>query len=248
MSDIQPVCNQKILVVVAHPDDAEAFCGGTIAKAIQRGNEVTVVICTNGDRGSHDRQVRPSELVHQRQYEQDQARGILGITDVIWLGYRDGELALTGDLRERIIRIIRQEQPTIILTFDPWKHYEFHPDHRTVGFVTGEARMLADLPWICPELTLEGLIPWHVPELYLFSPQEPNHWVDISSTVDLKVMSLAAHRNQNDFILYEEDKQVFIRQIKSKPKQQGKRAGALTQKRFTRLTPQSTCQLYMAKG
>ncbi|OGN94893.1 MAG: hypothetical protein A2Z71_06265 [Chloroflexi bacterium RBG_13_50_21] len=226
MSDIPLVSNKNILVVVAHPDDAESFCGGTIAKIVQRGNRVTVVICTNGDRGSHNSQIRPSDLVQVRQLEQDRARKILGIKDVIWLGYRDGELATVSDLRERIIRVIRQQQPTIIVSFDPWKHYEFHPDHRVVGFMTGEARMLADLPWICPEFTLEGLIPWHVPELYLFSSQEPNHWVDISSTIELKVKSRLAHRSQNDFILCEEDRQTFIRQIKTKAEEAGKACGS----------------------
>lgn len=225
MNAVTLVNDENILVVVAHPDDAESFCGGTIAKLVQRGNQVTVVICTNGDRGSHDRQVRPGDLVHLRQLEQDDARKILGIKEIIWLGYRDGELAMVSDLRERIIRLIRQQQPAIIITFDPWKHYEFHPDHRAVGFITGEARMLADLPWICPEFTLEGLAPWHVPELYLFSPQEPNHWVDISPTIDLKVKSRLAHRSQNDFIRCEDDRQSFIREINRKAEETGKECG-----------------------
>lgn len=225
MNNIPLVFNENILVVVAHPDDAESFCGGTIAKIVQRGNHVTVVICTNGDRGSHDRQIRPSDLVHVRQLEQDQARKILGVEDVIWLGYRDGELSSIGDLRERIIRLIRQKQPSIILTFDPWKHYEFHPDHRAVGFVTGEARMLADLPWICPEFTMEGLLPWHIPELYLFSPQEPNYWVDISSTIELKVKSRLVHCSQNDFIQCEDDRQSFIGEIKTRAEETGKACG-----------------------
>jgi LmbE family N-acetylglucosaminyl deacetylase len=232
MNNVQLVCNQRILVVVAHPDDAESFCGGTIAKIIQRGNHVTVVISTNGDRGSHDRQVRPIDLSLVRQQEQDRARRILGIKDVIWLGYRDGELTMAIDLRERIIRLIRQLQPTIMITFDPWKHYEFHPDHRTVGFVTGEARMLADLPWICPEFTLEGLSPWHVPELYLFSPQAPNHWVDISSTIELKVKSRLVHRSQNDFIQCKEDQKAFIHEIKAKAAEVGKECGAIYAEAF----------------
>src|SRR4030042_1231435 len=170
MSDIPLVSNKNILVVVAHPDDAESFCGGTIAKIVQRGNRVTVVICTNGDRGSHNSQIRPSDLVQVRQLEQDRARKILGIKDVIWLGYRDGELATVSDLRERIIRVIRQQQPTIIVSFD--------------------------------------------------------HWKDISSTIELKVKSRLAHRSQNDFILCEEDRQTFIRQIKTKAEEAGKACGS----------------------
>ena len=85
--------------------------------------------------------------------------------------------------------------------------------------------MLADLPWICPEFTLEGLEPWHVPELYLFSAQEPNHWVDISSTIELKVKSRLAHRSQNDFIQSDEDRQAFIGEIKAKAVEAGKECG-----------------------
>jgi LmbE family N-acetylglucosaminyl deacetylase len=79
MNDIPLISNQNILVVEAYPNDDESYCGGTIARIVQRSNRVTVVICTNGDRGSHDRQIRPSELVHLRQIEQDRARKIFGI-------------------------------------------------------------------------------------------------------------------------------------------------------------------------
>jgi LmbE family N-acetylglucosaminyl deacetylase len=129
------------------------------------------------------------------------------------------------DLRERIIRVIRQQQPAVLLTFDPWKHYEFHPDHRAVGFKTGEARMLADLPWICPEFTLEGLAPWHVPELYLFGAQEANYWVDITGTIEAKVRSRLAHHSQNDFIQCEADAQAFAREIKTRSEEAGKARG-----------------------
>lgn len=219
------VKGKNILVVVAHPDDAESFCGGTIPRLVQGSNRVTLVVCTNGDRGSHDRGLRPTDLISMRRHEQEQARQLLGIQEVIWLGYRDGELANITDLRERLIRLIRQHQPDIILTFDPWKHYEFHPDHRAVGFTTVEARMLADLPWVCPEFTLEGIPPWHAQEMYLFAPQEPNYWVDIAETLELKVQSRLAHRSQNDFIQCEQDVQGFIQEIKRSAEQAGKDCG-----------------------
>jgi len=220
------IANKKVLIVVAHPDDAESFCGGTISHLVARGNHVTLVVCTNGDRGSHDRRLKPTELFSMRQQEQEQARQLLGIQEVIWLGYRDGDLAYINDLRERIIRLIRQHQPEIILTFDPWRHYEFHPDHRAVGFTTTEARMLADLPWVCPEFTLEGLVPWHAQEMYLFAPQEANYWVDISQTIDVKVKSRLAHRSQNDFIQCEQDVQDFVQEIRGAAEQAGKACGA----------------------
>jgi LmbE family N-acetylglucosaminyl deacetylase len=209
-----PVSHKKILVVVAHPDDAEAFCGGTIARLTRAANLMTLVMCTNGDRGSHDHRLRPTELVSMRRQEEEVCR-ILGLVSVIWLGYRDGELSHMTDLRERIIRVIRKSQTDIILTFDPWKHYEFHPDHRSVGFIASEARMLSDLPWICPEFSLEGLAPWHTQELYLFAPEEPNYWVDISDTLEAKINSRLAHHSQNDFIKCDSDRQSFASQLKA---------------------------------
>lgn len=227
-----PIQNQKILVVVAHPDDAEAFCGGTLARLAKAGNRITLVICTNGDRGSHDSRVRPTELVSLRRQEQEQARQVLGIEELIWLGYRDGELAQMTDLREQVIRVIRQSQPNVILTFDPWKHYEFHPDHRAVGFVVSDARMLADLPWVCPEVTLEGLAPWHAEELYLFAPEQPNYWVDISETIELKVKSRLTHHSQNDFIHCEADSQAFAEQIRSWARAAGNSIGLIYAEAF----------------
>jgi LmbE family N-acetylglucosaminyl deacetylase len=225
------VQDKKILVVVAHPDDAESFCGGTLARLTCLGNHVTLVICTNGDRGSHDRRIGPTDLTRMRREEQNAAQKMLGIEEVIWFGYRDGELAHMTDLRERLIRVIRQSRPDILMTFDPWKHYEFHPDHRAVGFLATEARMLADLPWICPEFTMEGLNPWHPSEVYLFAPQEPNYSVDITDTIELKVSSRLAHRSQNDFIHSDQDTLRFVEEIK----QGAAAAGAFSQCAYAEL-------------
>ena len=212
---------KKILVVIAHPDDAESFCGGTLARLAGQGNLISLLVCTNGDLGSHDRRIGPSHLFSLRQKEQESACKILGITEITWLGYRDGSLSYMTDLRERLIRVIRQFQPDIMMTFDPWKHYEFHPDHRTVGFAATEARMLADLPWICPELTLEGIPPWHPAEVYLFAPEVANYWVDIEETIDIKIEARLAHSSQNDFIRSEENKLSFIEEIRSNAQRVG---------------------------
>jgi N,N'-diacetylchitobiose non-reducing end deacetylase len=216
---------RTILVVVAHPDDAEAFCGGTLAKLTRMGNRVILVICTNGDRGSHDTLLCPSKLVEIRREEQRHAQEMLGVKESIWLGYRDGQLSRAADLRDQLIRIIRETCPEIIITFDPWKHYEFHPDHRAVGFVTSEAHILADLPWICPEYTLEGVPPWRPAELYLFAPQDPNYWVDISDTIEIKIPSRLAHSSQCDFISSETERQRFVTYFRELAAEAGRTAG-----------------------
>lgn len=221
----ESVVNKSVLVVVAHPDDAEAFCGGTIARLTRAGNRVTLAICTNGDRGSHDTRLCPTALAQMRRDEQREAQSILGIDDVIWLGYRDGELSVAVDLKDRLIRVVRQVRPDIVITFDPWKHYEFHPDHRSVGFVAAEAYILADLPWICPEYTMEGIAPWHPGELYLFAPQEPNYWVDISDTIDIKIQGRLAHRSQNGAIQSGEDTRRLIGYFRQQAALAGAAAG-----------------------
>lgn len=227
--------DRRVLIVVAHPDDAEAFCGGTIAKLTRAGNHVVLVICTNGERGSHDTGVCPSVLAEVRRREEEQARQILGIQEVVWLGYQDGSLADQRELRDRLIRAMRQLRPDIVMTFDPWKHYEFHPDHRAVGFATAEARILADLPWVCPECTMEGLAPWHPTELYLFAPQEPNYWVDISDTIDYKIQSRLTHRSQNDFIRTAEDEQRFAAYFRTLAAQTGAAAGLACAEAFRKV-------------
>jgi LmbE family N-acetylglucosaminyl deacetylase len=218
------VTGRTILVVVAHPDDAEAYCGGTIARLAQAGNRLILVICTNGERGSHDTHLCPTRLAEIRRQEQHRAQEMLGIKESIWLGYRDGQLSRAGDLRDRLIRIIREARPEITVTFDPWKHYEFHPDHRAVGFITSEAHILSDLPWICPEYTLEGVPPWRPTELYLFAPQDPNYWVDISDTIGIKIPSRLAHTSQCDPFSPEEE-QKLANYFKSLAAETGQAAG-----------------------
>lgn len=219
------VQGKTVLVVVAHPDDAEAFCGGTLAKLAGAENRVILAISTNGDRGSHDTGLCPTDLVEIRRREQHRAQEILGIRESIWLGYRDGQLSQSADFRDRLVRVIREICPEIIITADPWRHYEFHPDHRTVGFATTEAHILADLPWICPEFTMEGVAPWRPVELYLFAPQEPNYWVDIGQTLDVKIQSRLAHASQCDFIRSEEDRRRYIAHFQEQAIEAGQAAG-----------------------
>jgi LmbE family N-acetylglucosaminyl deacetylase len=229
------VCGKTVLVVVAHPDDAEAFCGGTLAKLAGAENRVILAISTNGDRGSHDTGLCPTDLVEIRRREQHHAQELLGIRESIWLGYRDGQLSQSADFRDRLVRIIRETRPEIIITGDPWRHYEFHPDHRTVGFATTEAHILADLPWICPEFTMEGVAPWRPAELYLFAPQEPNYWVDIGQTLEIKIHSRLAHASQCDFIRSEQDRQRYIAYFREQATEAGRAAGYVYAEAFRKV-------------
>ena len=190
------VTGKKVLVLFAHPDDVEFMCGGTIAKLVQDGNEVTYVSATDGNRGMHNTDVTPEMMTEVRRREMLAAAEVLGVKDVFFLGYEDGRLKEVRDLVGDFMRAIRKVRPDILLTFDAWRPYELHPDHRTVGFAATEAGFLANAPWYYPEHTVEKLEPYKPQAVYLFAPGEPNYWVDISSTIQLKIDALKCHVSQ----------------------------------------------------
>lgn len=186
----------RVLVVAAHPDDAEFGCGGTIARWVRDGWEASYLVCTNGDKGSHDLTMSSPALSVVREREQCEAARILGVKDVIFLGRRDGELEVSMDFRAQVCLIIRQVQPTVVITFDPWRLYQLHPDHRALGITVLDALVAARDHLFFPEQLRSGLR-HHRPEaLYLFVTDHPNAWVDISETVNLKIEALRAHRSQ----------------------------------------------------
>jgi LmbE family N-acetylglucosaminyl deacetylase len=190
------VTGKKILVLFAHPDDAEFMCGGTVAKLVQDGNEVIYVSATDGNRGMHTTEVTPEMMAEVRRREMWAAAEVLGVKEVIFLGHEDGRLKEVRDLVGDFMRIIRRMRPDILLTFDAWRPYELHPDHRTVGFAAAEAGYLADSPWYYPEHMVEKLEPHKPREMYLISPGEPNYWVDISETIELKIEAIKSHLSQ----------------------------------------------------
>jgi len=190
------VTGKKILVLFAHPDDAEFLCGGTIAKLVRDGNEVLYVSATDGNRGMHTTEITPERMAQVRRREMRAAAEVLGVKEVIFLGYEDGQLKEARNLVGDFFRIIRKVRPDILLSFDAWRPYELHPDHRTVGFAAAEAGYLADSPWYYPEHAVEGLQPHKPREIYLFAPGEPNYWVDISDTIELKIEAIKCHASQ----------------------------------------------------
>jgi LmbE family N-acetylglucosaminyl deacetylase len=207
------ITNKKILVFVAHPDD-ETTCGGTIAKLTQSSNEVVLVVATNGDKGTHDPDVQPEEISSIRKEEMAGTASILGIKNVIWLGFNDGTLeARNQELKEKAFRVVRTEKPDIVISFDPWKRWDVHSDHRTVGFVASEAAYLANGCWYYPEHLNEGIEPHEVDETYLFHTDEPNYWVDVKETFNLKINGADAHKSQS--LQYATFGQKYLTRLKS---------------------------------
>jgi LmbE family N-acetylglucosaminyl deacetylase len=192
-----------VLVVLAHPDDPDFFCGGTIARWVASGREVYYCLLTRGDKGSDDDHTPPEQLAKIREAEQRAAARVLGVKDVRFLDEEDGYLVPSLALREKIVRVIRQVRPEIVVTCDPTNffpsnRYINHADHRAAGQVTLDAvfpaaRSALYFPSLYKE---EGLEPHKVKEVYVAGAQHPNITLDISAFFNLKIAALSEHRSQ----------------------------------------------------
>jgi LmbE family N-acetylglucosaminyl deacetylase len=196
----------RMLVVTAHPDDTDFGAGGTIATLTGKGTEVTYCVVSDGDAGGQGRHASGDELGKRRRVEQCAAAAIVGVTDVRFLGYPDGRIQASFDLRRDIVRMIRQVRPEVVITHSPERNYQYippsHPDHRAVGGATLDA-VYPDARNSCtfPELlTDEGLDVWAVREVWLFGGMTPNHHVDVTASFDLKLSALRAHESQHAHI------------------------------------------------
>ncbi len=198
------MATRRVMVIVAHPDDAEFGSGGALAKWARAGAILSYVLCTNGDKGSGDPNMDPVELARIRFEEQrNAARVIAGReTDVVCLGYPDGMLEVTHDLERDVSREIRRFRPHVVVCSDPTrlfsgKHYINHPDHRAAGMAAlNSIYPKARDPLTFPELLKEGFQPWKVAEVYLTGPSEPDTWIDVSDTIDIKLDALREHKSQ----------------------------------------------------
>ena len=194
--------SKRVLVLAAHPDDAELFAGGTLAKMIADGAEVAVLVATNGDAGSFE--LGRTRLAEVRRLEALQAAGVLGVHEVAFLDHPDGELDRLepGFLRAQFIRAIRERRPDVVFTFDPFAPFEDHPDHRAVAFAALEAAHFSAFPLYCPEQLAEGLETHLVAERYFFAkhPTHANEAVDISDTLEIKIAALLQHKSQVAFL------------------------------------------------
>jgi LmbE family N-acetylglucosaminyl deacetylase len=193
---------ERALVVVAHPDDVDFWAGGTVACWTSAGIAVTHCVLSDGDTGGFDPEVPRSAIPGIRRAEQEAAAAVLGVSDVRFLGYPDGDIEPSYALRRDITRLIRQVQPARMLTWSPeWSWRRFHrnhPDHRAAGEATLSAVFPdARNPFAHPELfSQEGLKPWEVSEVWLIGSPNPNHYVDITDTFDRKSAALRAHQSQ----------------------------------------------------
>ena len=190
---------ETALVVTPHPDDAEIGCGGTVAKWIAEGTKVYYVLCTNGDKGTSDPDLTSERLAQIREREQAEAADVLGISEVVYLRYPDGALEDTAEFRGRLVHAIRKFKPDAVFATDPHRRgFYLHRDHRMCGMVTMDAVFpyARDRLHYPEHIERDGLDTHKVGDVLFWGTEEPDTFVDISDTIELKIASLKKHASQ----------------------------------------------------
>lgn len=193
---------QKILVILAHPDDPEFFCGATLARWASNGHIIHYCLLTCGDKGAPNGEILPAELCSERVVEQKAAAAVIGAKEVRFLGYPDGYLTPNLEVRRDVVRVIRQEKPDVLMTCDPMMLYFSgnrlnHPDHRAAGQVVLDAVFpAAGNRLYFPELLSEGLEPHTPREVWISLAKEPSITIDVTEYWEQKIQALFEHRSQ----------------------------------------------------
>jgi len=194
-----PLC----LVIAAHPDDIESWAAGAVALRVRQGWRAVYVLCTSGDKGTSNPDEAPALVATRREAEQHAAARIVGAEAPVFLRLPDGELEDNRLLLGLLVWELRRWRPQLLITHDavtPWPPYTSHRDHRIVGRVALDAAYpYARDPLFFPEhLRDDGLQPHVTPEVWLFSSSAPDHYSDISATLDAKIAARLAHASQTD--------------------------------------------------
>jgi len=193
---------RQVMVIMAHPDDPDFTCAGTIMKMVEQGIEVTYMILTNGDKGNHNPDITREELIELRKREQLAAAEVEGVKQVLFMGEEDGFLQPTRELRKRVVREIRRVRPELIICMNPDRYlvgegYINHPDHRNAGLIALEAIFPAtDNLMFFPELIDEGYPPHKISQLYVVGGAKIDLEMDITDVMERKIEALLHHKTQ----------------------------------------------------
>lgn len=193
---------QTILVVLAHPDDPEFFCGATIARWTEMGHSIHYCLLTRGDKGSNNREETGEQIAKKREVEEAEAAKVLGVDSIQFFHYPDGYLVPDLAIRKEVVRVIRQVRPDILVTCDPTTLFHNdrginHPDHRAAGQIVIDATFpAAGNSFYFPELLKEGLEPHSVKEVWLSVTNQANVVIDVSKTWKKKIEALHCHKSQ----------------------------------------------------
>ncbi|MDX2343147.1 MAG: PIG-L deacetylase family protein [Acidimicrobiia bacterium] len=227
------------LAIGAHPDDIEFGAGGTLAKWAEAGCRVTMLVVTDGSKGTWDPSIDPADLVRTRAQEQHAAAAALGATEVRHLEMVDGELEYTMELRKEMCRQIRDVKPDVVLSHDPWQRYQLHPDHRATGWAVMDGVISARDHLFFPEQDLEEHRPGSV---LLWSADAPDHWEDIAAQFDSKIAALLCHSSQGTTTMggaeqTESNRTTFVSKMEKWAANLGTPAGLTRAESFKRIKP-----------
>ena len=193
---------RNILIILAHPDDPEFFCGATIAKWVLEGHNVNYCLFTRGEKGINDNYQATKNIITIREEEQKHAADILGVNSIQYLDYVDGMFVPNLMARKNIVRVIRACKPNVVVTSDPTNYYINdnylnHPDHRAAGQIVVDAVFPASQNKLFfPELLDDGLEPHHVEEVWLSLPKNANTTIDVTESWPIKMRALEQHISQ----------------------------------------------------
>jgi LmbE family N-acetylglucosaminyl deacetylase len=188
----------RALVVGAHPDDAEFGAGATLARWAGAGCEVSILIATDGSKGTWDPDQDPAALIDQRREESRRAGEALGVTgEFVFLDHVDGELMNSMQLREEICLWIRRLRPDVLIGWDPWRRYMLHPDHREIGWGAIDGVVAARDHLFFPDQLTDGLTKHRPQAVLLFAADEVDYWEDASPGFQTKVEALLCHSSQS---------------------------------------------------
>lgn len=223
------------LVIAAHPDDVESWAGGAVAGLVRVGWRVVYLLCTSGDKGTSDPTEAPARVAARREEEQRAACRVVGADEPAFLRLPDGELVDDRALLRLLTSAIRRYRPDLLLTHDavtPWPPYTCHRDHRVVGRSALDAVYpYARDPLSFPELARDvGLAPHETPEVWLFCSAAPDHYVDITTTLDVKIAARLEHRSQTA------DPEALARDWRRRAAEVGALAGFHAAEAFKRVT------------
>ncbi len=235
MVDFDPK-GKVLLGIAAHPDDLDFGASGTISKWIQQGATGYYLILTDGSKGFEDHTRPAEELVQIRHTEQKAACNVLGVKEVFFLDFVDGELMNTPEVRKEVVKIIRKLKPDIVFANDPTRIYDEnrgfinHPDHRAAGQIALDAVFpFARNARSFPELLGEDLAVHNVQEVCLTNPRQPNCFIDIGSTLELKLEALRQHQSQHA------DPEMIQGFVRNLAKDKGQEAGLEYAESFVRI-------------
>ncbi|MGH3498051.1 MAG: PIG-L deacetylase family protein [Nocardioidaceae bacterium] len=193
---------ERVLTITAHPDDVDFGVAGTVARWSAAGIAVTYCICTDGQAGGFEDARDRTEIPAIRRREQTAAAALVGVHDLRFLGYGDGELAVTDDLVRDLVEVIRDVRPQRVVAQSPERVWDFigrsHPDHLASGEAAVRAVYpFARNPYAFPELRERGLEAWTVSELWLTAHPSTNHAVDVTEHMEAKIAAILAHESQH---------------------------------------------------